>query len=190
MSAVDRAQWEAVLRKGVRANRLIPAAVAVGGTVAALYAGHRISGDVHYLVRGLREHFDDALYSLEQDAAWRANRIQRPVLILGTLGDVQIGFRAPRRTTPIETTRVSISEGDLVVPTLDAILGIKAFLAYSRNALRDYLDYAALTTLADEQRVLSVLVRLDEQDRGLQQSSVCLEVAKSLSSAQPYDLET
>lgn len=84
---------------------------------------------------------------------------------------------------------MSTSASELVVPTLPEMIGIKAFLAYSRNAVRDYLDFAALSTLADEDSVLTSLLRLDVKYAGLQTSSIQLEVAKALTAALPYDLE-
>src|SRR5271165_6596667 len=61
------------------------------------------------------------------------------------------------------------------------MLGMKAFLAYSRNAVRDYLDFAALTTCTDEARVLDALTSLERVYGHLLSASVNLEVAKALS---------
>lgn len=177
------------MQAGVRAQQVVPGAVAVGGTAAALYANHRLSLDTDHLLPGLKVRFDEVLEALTAVPEWKTARIQRPVLILGSIEDVQVGIREPRRMTPIETTRVRTSGGDLVVPTLMEMLGIKAFLAYSRNAVRDYLDFAALTTCTTQAAVLESLLKLDDLYAGLQTGSIRLEVAKSLADPRPYDLE-
>jgi hypothetical protein len=156
---------------------------------AALYAGHRVSLDTDHLVYGLKERFDDVLESLSVTPDWRTARTNRPVLILGSIAEVEVGFREPRRQTPIETASIETPAGTIVVPTLPEMVGIKAFLAYSRNAVRDYLDFAALAACMTEARVLDVLLRLDDLYHGIQTASVRLEVAKALAGARPFDLE-
>ena len=66
---------------------------------------------------------------------------------------------------------------------------MKAVLAYSRNVTRDYLDFAALVTGTTEDRAMRSLMALDDQYRGLQTSSMRLEIAKALAAASPFDLE-
>ncbi len=46
---------------------------------------------------------------------------------------------------------------DLVVPTLEEILRVKAFLLSERRATRDYVDFAALARKAGEERTLAAL---------------------------------
>ncbi len=77
--APGSAEWIRVLQAGVQAQRLVPGAICVGGTAAALYAGHRLSHDTDHVL----------------------------------------------------------------IPTWDEMVCMKAFLAYDRNATRDYLDFAA-----------------------------------------------
>ena len=92
-SLADRAQWERTLAAGVEAQRLVADAVAVGGTAAALYANHRLSIDTDHLVSGLRAQYDDVLHTLEESPRWRTARVQPPVLILGSLDGVPVGYR-------------------------------------------------------------------------------------------------
>lgn len=66
---------------------------------------------------------------------------------------------------------------------------MKAYLSYSRNATRDYLDFAALTQCATKEEVLGSLLKLDERYGDLQTVSVGLEVAKALIEVKPFDLE-
>ena len=111
-----------------------------------------------------------------------------PVLILGSLGDVEVGFRQLRRTLPVETQTVTTAEGPLVVPTLDELLCMKAFLCYDRRATRDFLDFAALSEKMSETEVVASLLKVDRRYGEIQSRSVALEVAKALSGALPFDL--
>ncbi|HEY3245283.1 MAG TPA: hypothetical protein VGM03_18225 [Phycisphaerae bacterium] len=179
-----------MLAAGVKAQHLVPGIVAVGGTAAALYAHHRVSVDTDHLLRGLRDRFDEVLQALNAAPEWKTARVSRPVLILGSIDNVPVGLREPRRVTSIETATVATPTGELVVPTLPEMISMKGFMLYSRNALRDYVDFAALARCATESVVLDALGKLDDDYRGLQTQSLRLEVAKSLAAARPYDLES
>lgn len=180
--------WHKVLAAGVRAQTLVPGSVAVGGTAAALYARHRFSYDTDHLVAGLRDRFDQIRQGLERDPAWKTARVQPPVLILGDIDGVQVGFRHPRRIDCVDTEVKRTEAGPLVVPTLGELIGMKAYLLYSRNALRDYLDFAALASCAQDEEVLSALLKTDAQYGHLQTGSVALEIAKRLTDPSPFDL--
>lgn len=183
------ADWAGILKAGVQAQQIVPGAVCVGGTAAALYAGHRLSQDTDHLMPALREHFEEVRARLESQPEWKTARVNPPVLILGSIGDVEVGFRQLKRSLPIETQTVQTEAGPLVVPTLDEMLGMKAFLAYDRHATRDYLDFAALSECASPEAVLDALLKLDTRYGSLQTASVGLEVAKALCAASPFDLD-
>ena len=183
------AKWAGILKAGVEAQRLVPGAVCVGGTAAALYAGHRISHDTDHVLPALRDHFKEVRAQLEAQPQWKTARVTPPVLILGSIGDVEVGFRQLKRAPPVETQTVQTEAGPLVVPTLDEMICMKAFLACDRNATRDYLDFAALSECVSEAAVLQSLLKLDARYGGLQTASVALEVAKALSAAAPFDLD-
>lgn len=68
------------------------------------------------------------------------------------------------------------------------MIGMKAFLAYRRNATRDFLDFAALSRCASEEEVVASLLKSDERYGDLQTASVALEIAKTLAKPEPYDL--
>jgi hypothetical protein len=189
LSADHAAAWDRVVEAGVKAQRLVPGAIAVGGTAAALYAGHRLSLATDHVVPALKDRFDEILETLAASPGWKTARTTRPVLILGSIGAVEVGYREPRRQTPIETVTVPTASGGIIIPTLAEMIGIKAFLAYTRNATRDYLDFAALTTCSTPEWTLESLLKLDDQYRGVQTASVRLEVAKALADARPYDLD-
>lgn len=57
--AIRSVEWTSILQAGVQAQRLVPGAICVGGTAAALYAGHCISHDTGHLVSALRDHFEE-----------------------------------------------------------------------------------------------------------------------------------
>ena len=180
--------WEKILKAGVAAQRFVPGSICVGGTAVALYAHHRISHDTDHLLPNLRSRFEEVLAALESQPDWKTARVQPPVLILGSIEQVQVGFRQLMRSSAVETETLDTPAGKLVVPTLDELLCMKAFLAYRRNATRDYLDFAALSTCAPEKDVIASLLKLDERYGEIQTVSVGLEVAKVLSAAAPFDL--
>ena len=115
----------AVLDSASRLQELIPDAVLVGGTVAALYAGHRLSYDHDHVVADLRQRFDVALEALEREPDWVMNRVTPGKIILGELGDIEAGVRQLIRTRPLETREIELPSGQrIVVPTCDEILRI------------------------------------------------------------------
>lgn len=181
--------WESVLAAGVAAQRLVPGCVAVGGTAAALYAHHRVSQDTDHLVSDLRSRFDQVRERIESEPGWQTARVQAPVLILGSLNGVEVGFRQARRLDRIETETVSTSAGPLVVPTLDEMIGMKAFMAYSRAATRDFLDLAALAEVGGDDAAVSALLKSDARYGHLQKNSVGMEIAKSLADPRPFDID-
>jgi hypothetical protein len=183
-------QWLRVLQAAVDSQKIISGAVAVGGTAAALYAGHRLSVDTDHLLSNLNDRFDEVREQLETVPQWSTTRVHPPVLILGSLEGVEIGFRQSRRSLPIETAFKDTPSGKLCVPTLDELIGMKAYLAYSRRATRDFLDFAALSALVEKDEVLATLLRSQARYGELQSGSVALEIAKTLSDPEPFDLDS
>jgi hypothetical protein len=185
----EKAQWETTLAAGVIAQSLA-GGIAVGGTASVIYAGHRLSTDTDHLLMDLREHFDEVLDKLSESPEWKTARLKRPVLILGRIQNCDVGFRQSLRTSPIETVKAATPYGDLVIPTLDEMIGMKAYLLYQRNEVRDFLDFAALTECTNEGEVIASLMKLDERYGELQTSSVRLEVSRTLAKPAPVDLES
>jgi hypothetical protein len=109
---------------------MVPDAVLVGGSAAALYAGHRDSYDHDHVLADLRERFDVVLEALESDGEWVTNRVVPGKVILGQLGDIEAGVRQMIRTRPLETTHVMLPSGRvLTVPTAEEALRIvRAFM--------------------------------------------------------------
>jgi hypothetical protein len=180
----DLPDWERLLAAERHLQRLVPGAVLVGGTAAALHAHHRHSSDGDHVVADLRDRFDDVFASLDAAAGWRTERFQRPVLILGAMDGILTGIRQLRRTQPLETEEL---EG-LRVPTLAEMARIKAWLLATRHTVRDYLDSVVLFECLGEPGTMSALGTFDvlyRQDSG---SSPLAEVAERLAAAQPSDL--
>src|ERR1700740_1863383 len=93
----------AVLESAARLQELVPDAVLVGGSAAALYAGHRDSHDHDHDLADLRDRFDVVLEALESEGEWVTNRVTPGKVILGQLGDIEAGVRQMIRTRPLET---------------------------------------------------------------------------------------
>src|ERR1700722_20562369 len=98
--------FEDVLEKAAQLQELVPGAVLVGGSAAALYAHHRQSFDHDHVVTNLAERFDTILENLEALGDWSMTRAQPGKIILGELGGIETGLRQLLRTRPLETTDV------------------------------------------------------------------------------------
>jgi hypothetical protein len=152
-----------VLRSAARLQELVPDAVLVGGTAAALYAGHRDSTDHDHVVADLSDRFDAVLEALESDPDWILNRATPGKVILGSLGDIETGIRQLIRRRPLETQAVTLADGtSLIVPTPAETLRIKAYLIVKRNQTRDFLDAAALSDRFGTDWSAGVLAGIDD----------------------------
>jgi hypothetical protein len=134
-------------------------AVAVGGTAAAVYARHRVSLDVDFVSPYLREKFDEVDSALREIPGFSVVRLRRPVLILGQLGDDEVGIRQLRREEPLE----AVEHEGLWLPTLPELIRVKSFVLSDRRAVRDYVDVCALVEtagMADAVRAMQPFARL------------------------------
>lgn len=169
----------------------IPGAVLVGGTAAALHAQHRYSLDHDHVVRELSKHYDQAIAALESIVGWRTTRRVRGRLVLGQSGGIDAGLRNLRRSAPLETTTLQLPDGGtLRVPTVEEMLRIKAFLLVERNAVRDYLDVAALSHrlgLSESARTLDRMNELYGEFAG-EGGDMLSSILVKLSEPDPYDL--
>jgi hypothetical protein len=183
MSPPAPADWERLLAAERHLQALVPGAVLVGGTAAALHAGHRLSLDGDHVLADLAERFDTVLADLEEAAGWQTSRVRRPVLILGQLDGVLTGIRQLRRSRPLETEEV---EG-LRVPTLPEMARIKAWLLVRRATTRDYLDCVVLLERLGEAAARQALADLDEIYAQPSGASVLAELVERLGAALPAD---
>lgn len=184
MGSADLPEWERLLAAERHLQALVPGAVLVGGTAAALHAGHRQSLDGDHVLEDLRPRFEEVLVTMEAAAGWQTARVQRPVAILGRLDGVMTGIRQLRRTRPLETEVVS----GLRVPTLAEMARVKAWLLATRHTVRDYLDTVVLLERLGEEAAWDALAPFDEIYRQAAGVSPLVEVVERLSAAAPSDV--
>ncbi|MDE2975136.1 MAG: hypothetical protein OXU64_10555 [Gemmatimonadota bacterium] len=182
-------EWERLLSSAARLQQILPGAVLVGGTAAALHAEHRFSLDADHVLPDLRDRFDGILAQLESVAGWETARLARPVQILGSLDGIQTGVRQLIRTAPLETTELNVAGAVLTIPTEAEILRIKGVLVLRRNATRDYLDFVALATRMGNSQAGEALCSFDRlypQESG---ESALQQLQAQLANPLPYDLD-
>jgi len=182
---------EDVLEKATRLQALVPGAVLVGGSAAALHAHHRESLDHDHVVADLAERFDSILENLEALGDWSTARVQPGKIILGELGGIETGVRQLLRGRPLESTEVQVRGKRLLVPTAAEILRIKAWLALQRNQTRDYLDIAALADHMGLDEAAGVLRGIDDYyaDVNRRPEAVATQLARQLADPRPRDAE-
>jgi hypothetical protein len=176
--------WEQLLSAERHLQRLVPDAVLVGGTAAALHAGHRVSMDGDHVLADLRDRFDAVLAALESVAGWTTARVQRPVLVLGRLDGILTGVRQLRRTCPLETEEIA----GLRVPPLAEMARIKAWLLLTRHTVRDYLDTVVLLERLGEAGVPDAFGSFDDVYPQTSGASLLAELCERLAAAAPQDV--
>ncbi len=180
-----------VLEKATQLQALVPGAVLVGGSAAALHAHHRESLDHDHVVADLTERFDSILENLEALGDWSTAKAQPGKIILGELGGIETGVRQLLRSRPLETTEIDVQGKRLLIPTAAEILRIKAWLALSRNQTRDYLDIAALAESIGLDEAAAVLRGIDAYyaDINRRPEPVVTQLVKQLADPRPRDAE-
>lgn len=180
-----------VLEKAAQLQELVPGAVLVGGSAAALYAHHRESHDHDHVVSDLAERFDSILENLEALGDWSTARVQPGKIILGELGGIETGVRQLLRSRPLESVEIQVQGKPLLVPTAAEILRIKAWLALSRNQTRDYLDIAAIADSMGLDEAAEVLGGIDDYyaDVNRRPETVATQLVRQLADPRPRDVE-
>lgn len=178
-----------ILESAARLQKIVPEAVLVGGSAAALHAGHRISLDHDHVVPDLADRFEAILENLEAIGDWSTAKAQPGRIVLGSLGGIESGIRQLRRARPLEVEMVSINDEPLRVPTQTETLRIKAWLALTRNQTRDYLDIAALSDRIGIAEAAQVLVEIDEYYADLYEGDgrVATQLVRQLADPRPRD---
>jgi hypothetical protein len=182
-------KWERLLSSAARLQKILPSAVLVGGSAAALHVRHRFSRDADHVLTDLDKRFDEILADLESVAGWKTARVRRPVMILGSLDGIETGVRQLIRDLPLETVRIQCEGQELTVPTMAEILRIKGVLILKRNATRDYLDFVALADAMQDAAVIEALKRFDEIYPQPNSQSALQQLQIQLAKPLPYDLE-
>lgn len=183
-----------VLESAARLQAVVPDAVLVGGSAAALWASHRTSFDHDHILADLNARFDTVLEAIEATEGWVTNRVTPGKIILGELGDIESGVRQLIRSKPLEVTEVELPSGQkLRVPTPEETLRIKGYLIVRRNQVRDYIDVAALSDRYGIQHAGQVLARIDlyyADQRGPDAEGVATQLARQLADPRPADQRT
>ena len=173
---------------------MIPDAVLVGGSAAALWADHRSSYDHDHVLEDLADRFDAVLQAIEATDGWVTNRVTPGKIILGELGDIESGVRQLIRNRPLEVAEVTLPSGQVLrVPTPEEILRIKGYLIVRRNQVRDYVDVAALSDQAGISHAAGVLGHIGDyysDQRGAGVEGVATQLARQLADPRPADART
>src|SRR6202171_1197974 len=106
-----------VLEKAAQLQAVVPGAVLVGGSAAALHAHHRESLDHDHVVADLAARFDSILENLEALGDWSTAKAQPGKIILGELGGIETGVRQLLRSRPLESTEIEVQGKRLLIPT-------------------------------------------------------------------------
>lgn len=181
-----------VLVSAARLQEVVPDAVLVGGSAAALHAGHRDSFDHDHVLADLVERYQAVLEAVEATEGWATSvRASRPPFtIMGSLGGIEAGLRQMRRQRPLETCEVQVDVGAVVVaPTAAEALRVKAYLVVQRNVVRDYLDVVALADHLGEDAAVEILSDIDAYyiDRSGEEGSVLTSLVVALADPRPRD---
>jgi hypothetical protein len=182
----------AVLESAAALQKSVPDAVLVGGSVAAMYAGHRLSFDHDHVLTDLMSRYEAVLEAVEATEGWATSvkASRPPMTLMGSLGGIEAGLRQLRRKVPLETVRVAVPNGEQVtVPTLGEALRVKAYLVVVRNQVRDYLDVVALADRLGGEAAAAVLRLIDDYylDRSEDGDSVATILVQRLAEPNPRD---
>lgn len=191
-------EFAEVIASAARLQQVVPDAVLVGGTASALYAGHRVSYD-HDHVLQLRDRYLAVLEAVEATDGWATSvrASKPPMTILGKLGGVEAGLRQLRRTAPLQTRLLTVTDGTgaestVRIPTRAEALRVKAYLVVQRNQVRDYLDVAAMADAMGLPAAAQTLLHLDDfyLDRSGDDESVLSTLVQRLAAPEPRDTAT
>jgi len=172
----------------------VPDAVLVGGSAAALHAGHRDSFDHDHVLADLAERYESILDAVEATDGWATSvrASKPPMTIMGSLGGIEAGLRQLRRSRPLETIKIEVEPGHIVVaPTEDEALRVKAYLMVQRNVVRDYLDVVALSDHLGIDHAVDVLRDIGDYylDRSDETGSVLTSLVLRLAEPAPRDTQ-
>ncbi|MDE0642820.1 MAG: hypothetical protein OXH95_01580 [bacterium] len=187
-----RPELKRVMESAARLQSGVPDAVLVGGTAAALHAGHRDSID--HVLADLVDRYEAVLEAVEAAEGWATSvrASKPPFTIMGSLDGIKAGLRQMRRIRPLETIEVAVSPDAVVIaPTEAEALRVKAFLVVQRNVVRDFLDVAALAAHIGEDAACDVLSYIDNYyaDRSGDPASVLTSLVVALAEPSPRDTD-
>jgi hypothetical protein len=185
-------RWQKLLEAAANFQELLIGSVMIGGSAAAVHLKHRYSFDADHILSDLKENYEEVLDFLEGRDDWETARIHPPKLELGNFQGVETGVRQLRRNRPLETEQIHITGKSLTTPTLPEMIRTKGWMIISRNATRDYIDFAALAEHMGIEDTVEVLIDFDgfysDLIRGSQASPI-VQLIRQLAEPKPGDLE-
>jgi hypothetical protein len=188
-AGTNQNHWENMVNAGITAQKAVNEAIPIGGTIASLYANHRLSYDLDHLLMNLKGEFTEILELLSDVPGWKLAKKTTDKVILGSIDGVDVGFRQIKRRKPLATTVVKTSRGDWRIPTFGEMVNLKAAMVAVRTATRDFLDLVALFDAAENDgKVVDNIMRIDTDFEGLQSHSLLLSLSQHLADPCPDDL--
>lgn len=188
----ERNSLDRVLASAALLQEIVPDAVLVGGSAAAMYAGHRQSFDHDHVLTDLSDRYAEVVEAVEATDGWvtSVRASSPPLTLLGSLDGVEAGLRQLRRRRPLEVEEITVGGHPLRVPTIEECLRIKAYLVVQRNRTRDYLDVVALADRLGTASAVVTLGAIDDyyRDRSEADDSVLTVVVQRLSEPDPRDV--
>lgn len=178
--------WEDAIGAASRLHRVASNEISGAAT-------YRFASDDEHVARLISERYDELVSRIAAEAGWPVSEQKPPTMILRNLTGVQTGIRDFARSAPLEMTSYQTGYGDVVLPTLAEMLRVKGYLFVRRNALRDIVDFLALSDRLSElegrEAILAALRPLDKLYPQRNGQSVTRQLAKQLADPKPYDRE-
>ena len=185
-------RWQKLLEAAANIQGLLPGTVMVGGSAAAIHLKHRYSFDADHVLANLKENYEEVLDFLEGRDDWETARIYPPKLILGNFQGVETGIRQLKRSRPLETEVINIGGKSITLPTIPEMVRTKGWMIVSRNATRDYIDFAALAKYIGIEDVIDVLKNFNSYYSDLirgKQALPIVQLVRQLAEPKPGDLD-
>jgi len=185
-------RWQKLLEAAANFQELLTGSVLIGGSAAAVHLKHRYSFDADHILSDLKENYEEVLEFLEGRDDWKTARIHPPKLILGNFQGVETGVRQLRRNRPLETELIHIKGKSLSIPTLPEMIRTKGWMIISRNATRDYIDFAAIAKHMGTKDAAEVLIDFNDFYSDLirgRQALPIVQLIRQLAEPKPGDLE-
>lgn len=185
-------RWQKLLEAAANLQGLLPGSVMIGGSAAAIHLKHRYSFDADHILSNLKENYEEVLDFLEGRDDWETARIYPPKLILGNFQGVETGIRQLRRNRPLDTEIINIGGKSITTPTIPEMVRTKGWMIISRNAVRDYIDFAALAKHITIDGAVHVLKDFNSYYSDLirgKQASPIVQLVRQLAEPKPGDLD-
>jgi len=185
-------RWQKLIEAAANFQELLTGSVMIGGSAVALHLKHRYSFDADHILSDLKENYEEVLDFLEGRDDWETARINPPKLILGNFQGVETGVRQLRRNRLLETERIHIKGKSLTIPTLPEMIRTKGWMIISRNATRDYIDFAALAKHMGIKEATEVLSNFNDFYSDLirgSQASPIVQLIRQLAEPKPGDFD-